>query len=80
MKNWVKLQFFYLGVSKKQHQIFRAKKWNNNLEKIFKKPIYNEKYEQVGVIKDIFGPVKTPFISIKITEKFNPSDELYTKI
>ena len=45
-----------------------------------KKPIYNEKYDQVGQIKDIFGPVKMPFISVKTTEKFNPSDELYTKV
>ena len=80
LKNWIKLNFSYLGESKKQHQIYRAKKWNKNLEKIFKKPIYNEKYEQVGQIKDIFGPEKMPFISMKATGKFNPSDELYTKV
>jgi len=80
LRRWVKLNLFYLGESKKQHRIFRAKKWNDNLEKIFKKPIYNEKYEQIGQIKDIFGPDKMPFISVKATENFNPDDELYTKI
>jgi rRNA processing protein Gar1 len=80
LTSWVKLNLFYLGVSKKQHRIFRAKKWNDTLEKIFKKPVYNEKYEVIGQIKDIFGPEKNPFISIKTSEKFDPNNELYTKI
>ncbi len=74
------MDLYHLGQSKKRHQIFRAKKWNENLERIFKKPIYNEKYEKVGDIKDIFGPKNLPFISIKGTEVFNPNDVFYTKI
>ena len=80
MRNWIKLNLYHLGSSKKQHQIFRAKKWNDGLERIFKKPVYNEKYEKVGDIKDIFGPKDLPFISIKTTEMFNPTDVLYTKV
>jgi len=80
MRNWIKLNLFHIGTSKKRHQIFRAKKWNENLEKIFKKPVFNEKYEKVGDIKDIFGPKDLPFISIRVSEKFNPNDELYTQI
>lgn len=80
MRNWVKLNLFHLGQSKKQHQIFRAKNWTDNLEKIFKKPVFNEKYEQIGQIKDIFGPKTMPFISIKTTKPFDPKDVLYTKI
>ncbi|MBY8983026.1 MAG: hypothetical protein KGD57_08760 [Candidatus Lokiarchaeota archaeon] len=63
--NWIKLDIFHLGISAKKHQIFRASKWNINLEKIIKKPLYNEEYTNIGFIKDIFGPVKTPFISVK---------------
>ncbi len=81
-KNWVKLNLFHIGESNKQHQIFRAKNWNSNLEKIFKQPIFNEKYEKIGHIKDIFGPIKSPFISIKPLpdQAFNSNDKLYTKI
>ena len=79
--SWVKLNFFYLGTSKK-HQIFRAKKWNKNLEKIFKKPVYNENYEKIGIIKDLFGPVDSPFISIKTAPNItlNPNDKIYVKL
>ncbi|MHA1488087.1 MAG: hypothetical protein ACTSRI_00105 [Promethearchaeota archaeon] len=81
-ENWVKLNFFnYIGKSKK-HQIFRAKKWNKSLEKILKKPIFNEKYEIQGNVKDIFGPINSPFISIKILPniEFNPHDKFFAKI
>jgi len=80
-KNWVKLNLFYIGKSKK-HQIFRAKQWNKSLERIFKQPVYNEKYEQIGNIKDIFGPINLPFISIKTlpNKLFEPNTKLYTKI
>jgi rRNA processing protein Gar1 len=74
-KSWVKLNLIYIGKSKK-HQIFRAKQWNKSLEKILKKPIFNENYQKVGVIKDIFGPVNLPFISIKTL----PNQEFGTKI
>ncbi|MFX1256250.1 MAG: hypothetical protein ACFFAN_00175 [Promethearchaeota archaeon] len=82
MKNWVKLKLFYLGRSKKKHYIFRAKQWNKGLEKIFKQPVFSEKYEKVGYIKDIFGSIKLPFISIQSFpgQEFNPNDSLYTKI
>ena len=81
-KNWVKLDLFYLGQSNKKHQIFRVKKWNINLEKIFKQPIFNEKYEKVGYIKDIFGPVRLPFISVKVlpNHTINPDNKFFTKI
>lgn len=80
-KNWVKLNLFYIGKSKK-HQIFRAKQWNSNLEKILKQPVYNEKYEKFGHIKDIFGPINVPFISIKTLsdQLFDQNIKVYTKL
>ncbi|MCK4780570.1 MAG: hypothetical protein KAT57_10300 [Candidatus Lokiarchaeota archaeon] len=81
-KNWVKLNLFYIGQSSKKHQIFRAKQWNKNLEQIMKNMIYNEKYEKIGYIKDIFGPMDLPFISIKtlLNQSFNPNEKFFTKI
>ena len=81
-KNWVKLNLFYIGQSTKKHQIFRAKQWNKSLEKIFKNTIYNEKYEKIGYVKDIFGPIDLPFISIKtlLNQSFNPNEKFFTKI
>jgi len=64
LKNWIKLNLFYLGKSKK-HYIFRAKRWNKNFEIILHKSVFNENYEEVGNIKEIFGPINMPFISIK---------------
>ena len=80
-KNWVKLNLFYIGKSKK-HEIFRAKQWNSNLEKILKQPVYNEKYEKIGHIKDIFGPINVPFISIKTlpNQLFDHNVKVYTKL
>ncbi|MBD3215430.1 MAG: hypothetical protein GF311_22665 [Candidatus Lokiarchaeota archaeon] len=63
--NWHKLNLFHLGFSAKNHAIFRATKWNKKLEAIIKKPIFNEEYEKIGFILDIFGPHSNPFISIK---------------
>ncbi len=83
MKNWTKLDLFYIGQSKK-HQIFRAKKWSRDLEKILKKPIYDENYDQIGQVKDIFGPIERPFISIKTisNQEFDSNAilNLYAKI
>ena len=81
MKNWVKLNFFYLGKSKK-HQIFRVKRWNTSFEKLINQPVFNEKYEEIGRIKEIFGPVEMPFVSIKTQHSFesNNVDRLYAKI
>ena len=80
-KNWVKLNLFYIGKSNK-HQIFRAKQWNSNLEKILKRPVYNEKYKKIGYIKDIFGPINLPFISIKSlpNQRFDSIEKLYAKM
>jgi rRNA processing protein Gar1 len=80
-KNWVKLDLFYIGKSKK-HQIFRAKQWNSNLERILKQPVYNEKYEKLGHIKDIFGPINVPFISIKTlpNQLIDHNVKVYTKL
>ena len=80
-KNWVKLNLFYIGKSKK-YQIFRAKQWNSNFEKILKQPVYNEKYEKIGYIKDIFGPINVPFISIKAlpNQLFDRNVKVYTQL
>jgi rRNA processing protein Gar1 len=80
-KNWVKLNLFYIGKSKK-HQIFRVRQWKKNLEKIFKRPIYDENYDLVGVVKDIFGPINLPFISIKTSQDhhFDPNTKFYSKL
>ena len=80
-KNWVKLNLFDIGKCKK-HQIFRAKQWNSNFEKILKQPVYNEKYEKIGYIKDIFGPINIPFISIKAlpNQLFDHNVKVYTKL
>jgi len=79
--NWVKLDLLYLGKSKK-HEIFRVKKWNKSLEKILNKSVFTEEYKEIGYIKEIFGPVKFPFISIRnlSNNQFNPNLKLYTKM
>ena len=78
--SWLKINLFYIGMSKKKHRIFRAKKWNKGLEKIFKKQVFSEAYENVGQIKDIFGPAQLPFISIKSTETFAANNVFYVKV
>lgn len=81
MKNWIKLNLFYLGKSKKHH-IFRVKKWNKNFEIVFHKSIFNESYKEIGVIKEIFGPIKLPFISVKASpnQQFSLDNQFYIKI
>ena len=81
MKNWVRLNLFYLGESKK-HYIFRAKRWDKSLEKILYKSLYSESYEEIGSIKEIFGPITLPFISIKTASisNFNPENKFYVKM
>ena len=81
MKNWVKLNLFYVGKSKK-HYIFRAKQWDTKFERLFKSMVFDEKYQNIGYIKDIFGPIDSPFVSIKALTKqeFNPNDKLYAKL
>lgn len=81
MQKYLKLNLFYLGESKKHH-IFRAKKWDKTLEKISSKAVFTEQYEEIGFIKEIFGPITLPFISMKINSKtaFNPNDNLYAKM
>ena len=81
MQKYIKLNLFYLGESKKHH-IFRAKKWDKNLEKISNKTVFTEQFEEIGFIKEIFGPTTLPFISMKITSNrsFNPNDNLYAKM
>ena len=82
MKGWVKLNLYYMGQSTK-HQIFRAKKWNRAKDdKIFQKPVYDEKYKKIGIIKEIFGPARLPFISIKTTseQKVDFRGNLYVKM
>ena len=81
MQKYIKLNLYYLGESKK-HRIFRAKKWEKGLEKITNKPIFNESFNEIGKIKEIFGPVNLPFISMKISpeKEFNPNDSFYAKM
>jgi len=74
------LNLIYQGQSKK-HAIFRAKGWDKKLERVLKKPIFSEEYDKIGKIHDIFGPVKVPFISVKIDkENFNPQGNFYVKL
>lgn len=81
LTDWVKLSLLYIGSSKK-HEIFRAKKWNRSFEKIIKKPVFDVKYRELGKIKDIFGPVDLPFISIKTgsSQEFEKNSYLYVKL
>jgi rRNA processing protein Gar1 len=81
LQKYIKLNLFYLCESKKHH-IFRAKKWDKNLEKISNKAVFTEQFEEIGFIKEIFGPTTLPFISMKIisSETFNPNDALYAKM
>jgi rRNA processing protein Gar1 len=81
LQKYVKLNLFYLGKSKKHH-IFRAKKWTTDLEKITNKAIFTEDFKEIGFIKEIFGPITIPFISMKIVPetKFNPNDKFYAKM
>jgi len=81
LQKYIKLNLFYLGKSKKHH-IFRAKKWTKDLEKITNKAIFTEDFKEIGFIKEIFGPITIPFISMKIVPetKFNPNDKLYAKM
>jgi len=80
--NWEKLNLFHLGSSAKNHSIFRITKWSENLEKIIKKPIFNEDYEKIGFILDIFGPTTNPFISIKPepNRDIGKTNKFYVKI
>ncbi|TXT59323.1 MAG: H/ACA RNA-protein complex component Gar1 [Promethearchaeota archaeon] len=67
--NWVKLNLYYIGFSAKQHIIFRSPQWTSEHEKIvntlIRKPLFTQEYKKYGVIKDIFGPISSPFISVK---------------
>ncbi len=80
---WIKINLLHVGQSKKHFYIFRAKKWNTKLENILKKQVFNEEYEKIGYIKDIFGPIDHPFISVKpLTNKkmsFNINNEFYIR-
>jgi len=81
LQKYIKLNLNYLGESKK-HQIFRARKWNTSLEKITNKSVFTEEFDEIGSIREIFGPVNLPFISMKISPKkeFNPNDNFYAKM
>ncbi|MBY9021125.1 MAG: hypothetical protein KGD67_08705 [Candidatus Lokiarchaeota archaeon] len=82
MQKYIKLNLFYIGESTKKHRIFRARKWNKSLENITNRPVFTEKFEEIGKIREIFGPVDFPFISMKISQKkeFNPDDNFYAKM
>lgn len=82
MQKYVKLNLYYLGESSKGHKIYRASKWNKSLENLGGKLVLTESFEEIGKIKEIFGPITLPFISIKIVpeKRFNPNDNLYAKM
>lgn len=79
--NWYKISLIHVGISNKGHSIFRAINWNQELEKIIKKPLFTQEYKKIGSIIDVFGPVDAPFISVKPTkqEKISPSNKYYVK-
>ncbi len=84
MQTWFKIYeiLSYVGKSKK-NEIFRARKWKKDFETIMKKPVFNEDYEKIGFINDIFGPITSPFISIRVTSsnhEINSNVKLYVKI
>jgi len=82
LQKYIKLNLFYIGTSKK-HLIFRAKKLNKNLAfNIIHKRVFTEQYEEIGYIKEIFGPVNLPFVSIKLTpnQTFDPNSKIYAKL
>ena len=81
MQKYIKLNLYYLGESKK-HQIFRTRKWNKSLEKITNRPVFTEEFDQIGKIREIFGPENLPFISMKISpqKEFNPNGNFYAKM
>ena len=72
---------FILHWSIKKASDFKSKQM---FERSLKNPIYNENYYQIGLIKDIFGPIERPFISIKTlsNQEFNSNESLnlYAKI
>jgi len=44
--------------------------------------MFTEEYKEIGYIKEIFGPVKSPFISVKKISniKFDPTSKMYVKM
>jgi rRNA processing protein Gar1 len=82
LQKYIKLNLVYLGNSKK-HLIFRAKKMNKNLAiNIMHKKVFTEDYEEIGSIREIFGPINLPFVSIKLApdKAFDPNCKLYAKL
>jgi rRNA processing protein Gar1 len=79
--NWYKVSLIHVGVSNKDHSIFRAINWNPELEKIIKKPLFTQEYKKIGTIIDIFGPIESPFISVKTAEpeEISLSNKYYVK-
>lgn len=81
---WLKLNINYIGASKKS-QIFRSKKFQEG-QYTFNYPVYDKKMNKIGRIKDIFGPVVMPYISVQLDAEINKedfdfySDALYTKM
>ncbi len=58
--------------------------WDKSLEKITNRPVFTEEFDEIGKIREIFGPENLPFISMKISPKkeFAPKKEvdLFAKI
>jgi rRNA processing protein Gar1 len=79
--NWYKVRLIHVGISNKDHSIFRAINWDQDLEKIIKKPLFTQEYKKIGTIIDVFGPIDSPFISVKPTEQqeLSPDNKYYVK-
>ena len=47
-----------------------------------KKSVYNVNYEEIGRVKDIFGPFDLPFISIKTVsdQEFEKNSNFYIRL
>ena len=46
------------------------------------KKVFTEDYEEIGSIREIFGPINLPFVSIRLTpdKAFDPNCKLYAKL
>lgn len=82
--DWINLNVQYIGPSKKNY-IFRAPKFTLGQFNI-NGPVFDKELNKIGKIKDIFGPVQRPYISIQTDPQKKQTDldlgtsPLYTKL
>lgn len=81
---WIKLNLNFIGTSKK-NQIFRSRGFKKGQFNIYS-PVFDKKMNMIGHIKDIFGPVDMPFVSIQLDTNTKQvdfdfsSESLFTKM